>query len=111
MDNTGAPRFVIVWSLVKESGQWKLDKQISARRETEFQRDSFPTPTVPPTASPLISAAPSASGVPPASEENNLPSLPADGNQSGIYHIVDSLLRRDHPPEGFTSAADTQYTN
>lgn len=30
VDNTGTPRFVIVWDLVKEGGQWKLDEQISA---------------------------------------------------------------------------------
>ncbi len=32
VDNTGTPRFVIVWSLVKEGGAWKLDEQFSARR-------------------------------------------------------------------------------
>jgi hypothetical protein len=32
VDNTGNPRFVIVWSLVKEGGQWKLDSQLSAQR-------------------------------------------------------------------------------
>jgi eukaryotic-like serine/threonine-protein kinase len=32
VDNTGTPRFVIVWSLVKEGGQWKLDSQLSAQR-------------------------------------------------------------------------------
>src|SRR5829696_2108222 len=32
VDNTGTPRFVIVWSLLKEDGQWKLDKQISSQR-------------------------------------------------------------------------------
>jgi PASTA domain len=32
VDNTGTPRFVIVWSLVKEGGQWKLDEQLSAQR-------------------------------------------------------------------------------
>ena len=31
VDNTGTPRFVIVWSLVKEGGQWKLDEQFSAQ--------------------------------------------------------------------------------
>jgi serine/threonine protein kinase len=34
VDNTGTPRFVIVWSLVKEDGQWKLDSQLSAQRVT-----------------------------------------------------------------------------
>jgi eukaryotic-like serine/threonine-protein kinase len=32
VDNTGNPRFVIVWGLVKEGGQWKLDEQFSAQR-------------------------------------------------------------------------------
>jgi hypothetical protein len=32
VDNTGTPRFVIVWSLVKEGGRWKLDSQLSAQR-------------------------------------------------------------------------------
>jgi eukaryotic-like serine/threonine-protein kinase len=32
MDDTGTPRFLIVWSLVKEGGQWKLDEQLSALR-------------------------------------------------------------------------------
>jgi hypothetical protein len=32
VDNTGNPRFVIVWGLVKEDGEWKLDEQISAQR-------------------------------------------------------------------------------
>jgi hypothetical protein len=32
VDNTGTPRFVITWGLVKEGGAWKLDEQISAQR-------------------------------------------------------------------------------
>jgi hypothetical protein len=32
VDNTGTPRFLIVWSLVREGGQWKLDEQLSAQR-------------------------------------------------------------------------------
>jgi eukaryotic-like serine/threonine-protein kinase len=32
VDNTGTPRFVIVWGLVKEGGEWKLDEQFSAQR-------------------------------------------------------------------------------
>jgi hypothetical protein len=35
VDNTGTPRFVIVWGLVKEGGQWKLDEQFSAQRGME----------------------------------------------------------------------------
>jgi hypothetical protein len=55
VDNTGNPRFVIVWSLLKEGGQWKLDEQISAQRVTESQPDSSPAPTATPTASPSAS--------------------------------------------------------
>jgi PASTA domain len=33
VDNTGTtPRFLIVWGLVKESGQWKLDQQYAGQR-------------------------------------------------------------------------------
>ncbi len=32
VDNTGTPRFLIVWGLVKEGGQWKLDRQFSSQR-------------------------------------------------------------------------------
>jgi serine/threonine-protein kinase len=32
VDNTGTPRFIIVWGLVKEGGAWKLDQQFSAER-------------------------------------------------------------------------------
>jgi hypothetical protein len=32
VDNTGTPRFVIVWGLIKKGGQWKLDSQLSAQR-------------------------------------------------------------------------------
>jgi hypothetical protein len=32
LDNTGTPRFLIVWNLVKAGGEWKLDYQLSARR-------------------------------------------------------------------------------
>jgi eukaryotic-like serine/threonine-protein kinase len=60
VDSTGTPRFVIVWSLLKEGGRWKLDEQISAQRETQLQPGSSPAPTtVAPTASPSASPAPS----------------------------------------------------
>jgi hypothetical protein len=102
VDNTGTPRFVIVWSLVKEGGAWKLDSQISAQRVAVPQPDSSPAPAATPTASP--SASPSASpmpldhaGVSPVREENAPPSHLVNGNQSGVYQGVDSLLRRDHP--------------
>jgi eukaryotic-like serine/threonine-protein kinase len=107
IDNTGTPRFVIVWSLVKEGGQWKLDAQISAQRETKLQPDSPPMLTTTPTASP----APSGASVPPVREENELPSRSVNGNLSGSYYGVDGLLRGDHPEESFTSAAGAQYTN
>jgi PASTA domain len=32
LDNTGTPRFLIVWNLRKEGGEWKLDYQLSAQR-------------------------------------------------------------------------------
>lgn len=31
-DNTGAPRFLLTWDLVKEDGQWKLDDQVSGEK-------------------------------------------------------------------------------
>lgn len=31
-DDTGAPRFLVTWILVKENGAWKLDRQTSAER-------------------------------------------------------------------------------
>jgi hypothetical protein len=103
VDNTGTPRFVIVWGLVKEEGQWNLDQQFSAQRVTAPQLDSSPTPTATPTASPSTSPAPSGAGVPPIREGNEFPNHLVKGIQSGIYHGVDSLLRRDHLEAGFTS--------
>lgn len=84
VDNTGTPRFVIVWSLLKEGGRWKLDEQISAQRATQLQPGSSPAPTtVAPTVSPSASPTPSGAGVPPVREENEPPSQLAKGNQSG----------------------------
>jgi PASTA domain len=97
VDNTGTPRFVIVWSLVKEGGRWKLDSQLSAQREMEPQPDSSPTLTATPTASPSASPTPLGTGVPPTREENEPPSHLVKVNQASIYHGIDSLLRRDHP--------------
>jgi hypothetical protein len=97
VDNTGTPRFVIVWSLVQEGGRWKLDSQLSAQRVTEPQPDIASAPTVVSTALPSASPTPSDAGMPPVRTENESPSQLAKGNQSGIYHGVDSLLRRDHP--------------
>jgi tRNA A-37 threonylcarbamoyl transferase component Bud32 len=98
VDNTGTPHFVIVWGLVKEGGRWKLDSQLSAQRETEPQPDSTPTPTATPTTSPSASPTPPGiTSVPPARKENEPLSHLVKGNQSSVYHGVDSLLRRDHP--------------
>jgi serine/threonine protein kinase len=85
-------------------------EESNAAQKTEPQPDSSPTPTATPTASPSASPAPSGAGVPPVSEENEPPSLLANGNRSGIYYVLDSLLRRYHPKQGYTSPADTQYT-
>jgi hypothetical protein len=70
VDNTGTPRFVIVWSLVKEGGAWKLDSQISAQRLTDPQPDISSAPTASPTASPSASPTPSGASVLPVREEN-----------------------------------------
>ena len=32
VDNTGTPRFLIVWNMVQEDGEWKLNSQVSAQR-------------------------------------------------------------------------------
>jgi hypothetical protein len=98
VDNTGTPRFVIVWSLVQEGGRWKLDSQLSAQRVPEPQSGSSPAPTtVAPTVPPSATPTPSDADMPPVRTQNELPSQLAKGNQSGFYHGVDSLLRRDHP--------------
>jgi hypothetical protein len=111
VDNTGTPRFVIVWGLVKEDGRWKLDQQFSAQRETESQSDNSPTPTATPSAAPSASPTPSGAPVLPVHEENEPPSHLVKGIQSGIYHGADSgLMRRDHPEDDTTSAADAQET-
>jgi hypothetical protein len=132
VDNTGTPRFVIVWSLLKEGGRWTLDEQISAQRGAEPQPYSSPTPTATPTAAPLASPTPSGAGVPPTAtpmaspsalptpsgvgvppirEGNGPPSHVVKGNQSGIYHNVDSsYYDATHSEEGFTSAAYAQET-
>src|SRR5829696_6005292 len=83
----------------------------NAAQGTEPQRVISPTPTVTPTASPSASPAPSGAGVPPVRRENERPSLLVNGNRSGIYSVLASLLRRYHPKDGSTSPADAQYTN
>jgi eukaryotic-like serine/threonine-protein kinase len=86
-------------------------EESNAAERTEPQPDSSPTPTATPTASPSASLTASGAGVPPVRRENERPSPVANGNRSGIYYVLDSLLRRYHPKEGFTSPADAQYTN
>jgi serine/threonine protein kinase len=83
----------------------------NAAQGTRPQPDSSPSPTAAPTASPSAFTAPSDVGVPPGRGENERPSLLTNGNPSGIYHVLASLLRRYHPKEGFTSPADAQYTD
>jgi hypothetical protein len=55
VDNTGSPRFVIVWGLVKEGGQWKLDEQISSQTETKPSASLSATPSASPSATPNAS--------------------------------------------------------
>jgi len=101
VDNTGTPRFVIVWGLVKEGGEWKLDEQISAQTQTN--------PSGSPSTSPSASPAPSGDSVPPVSEMNCPPSHPVKGNQSGIYHDLDSpYYDATHPEECFATAGDAE---
>jgi eukaryotic-like serine/threonine-protein kinase len=97
VDNTGTPRFVIVWSLVQEGGRWKLDSQLSAQRVAEPQPDISSAPSVALTASPSASPTPSDAGMSPVGTGTEPPSELAKGNRSGIYRGLQSLLRRDHP--------------
>jgi hypothetical protein len=55
VDNTGTPRFVIVWGLVKEGGAWKLDEQISSQTETNPSASPSATPSASPSATPSAS--------------------------------------------------------
>jgi hypothetical protein len=55
VDNTGTPRFVIVWGLVNEDGEWKLDEQISAQTETGSSASPPATQTASPSATPSAS--------------------------------------------------------
>jgi hypothetical protein len=55
VDNTGTPRFVITWGLVKEGGQWKLDEQISSQTETKPSASLSATPSASPSATPSAS--------------------------------------------------------
>jgi serine/threonine protein kinase len=55
VDNTGTPRFVITWGLVKEGGAWKLDEQISSQTETNPSASPSATPSASPSATPSAS--------------------------------------------------------
>jgi micrococcal nuclease len=44
-DNTGIPRFLITWNLLKENGEWKLDNQASAETLTDPEPAPKPEPT------------------------------------------------------------------
>jgi len=101
-DNTGTPRFVVIWGLLKEGGQWKLDEQISAQRETVQSASSAATAT--PSSAPA-----GGDSVPPITEEDCPASHPVKGNQSGIYHDIDSpYYDATHPEECFATAADAR---
>jgi eukaryotic-like serine/threonine-protein kinase len=86
-------------------------EESNAAQRAEPQRAISPTPTVTPTASPSASPAPSDSSVTSVRRENERPSLLANGNRSGIYSVLASLLRRYDPKDVSTSPADAQYTN
>jgi hypothetical protein len=102
VDNTGTPRFIILWGLVQEDGAWKLDEQISSQTETDSSSASA-------TATPSASPTPSSDSVLPISEENCPSSHPVKGNQSGIYHDVDSpYYDATHPEECFATAEDAE---
>jgi hypothetical protein len=58
VDNTGTPRFVIVWGLVKEGGVWKLDEQISSQTATDYSASPSATQTATPSATQSASPEP-----------------------------------------------------
>jgi hypothetical protein len=104
VDNTGIPRFLILWGLVKEGGQWKLDEQISAQRESELS--ASPTATATPTATP---AGGDGTSYPPISEDDCPDFAPIKGNQSGIYHVPGGAYYDvTDPEECFATEADAQ---
>jgi hypothetical protein len=88
VDNTGTPRFVIVWSLVKEGGQWKLDHQLSAQRVTEPQPDISSAPIVAPTASPSASPTPADVGIPHVRTGNDSFILPLNSSDNRVTSVV-----------------------
>jgi hypothetical protein len=55
VDNTGTPRFVIMWGLLKEDGEWRLDEQISAQTATSYSASPPATQTASPSATPSAS--------------------------------------------------------
>jgi eukaryotic-like serine/threonine-protein kinase len=111
VDNTGTPRFVIVWSLMKENGLWRLDAQISAHREMESQPNSSPTPTATPTALPSTLPTPSASAVPRVSQENETPSRLVKATRRASTTVSRAHYKATHQEEGFTSSSDAQGTD
>jgi len=113
VDNTGAPRFVIVWGLLKESGTWRLDEQISAQSEPNPPASpaTTDTPTASASASPSAPPAPSptSSGdsVPPIGGEHCPQNHSVKGDHSGTYHDVDSpYYDATHPEECIATAGD-----
>jgi hypothetical protein len=110
VDNTGTPRFVIVWSLVKEDGQWKLDAQISAQRETELQPYSSPAPTAAPTASPSAPTTASGAGVPTVRKENEPSSHLVKASSRASTTVSITHYRAIHEEEGLTSSSDAHET-
>jgi Domain of unknown function (DUF4352) len=104
VDNTGTPRFVITWGLVKEGGAWKLDEQISAQSETKPLQEAT-------TSSPTSTSTPGAAGTsyPPISEDDCPGFAPIKGNQSGIYHVPEGAFYDvTDPEECFAIEADAR---
>jgi hypothetical protein len=110
VDNTGTPRFVIVWSLVKENGQWKLDAQISAQRETELQPYSSPAPTAAPTASPSAPPTASGAGVPTVRKENEPSSRLVKASSRASTTVSITHYGAIHEEEGLTSSSGVHET-
>jgi eukaryotic-like serine/threonine-protein kinase len=110
VDNTGTPRFVIVWSLVKENGQWKLDAQISAQRETELQPYSSPAPTAAPTASPSAPPTASGAGVPTVRKENEPSSRLVKASSRASTTVSITHYGAIHEEEGLTSSSGAHET-
>lgn len=85
VDNTGTPRFVILWGLVKEGGQWKLDEQISAQTKTDSSASPSATQTATPSATP--NASPRSDPDPDDEERDRDRRRPRPGSPSGERDI------------------------